>query len=95
MRKPRNDRYRDTQSQDGTFSSNIWADVNIILNFYCKKMNINKTHYVNKAVMRQLQQDMKDTKVEISMQDLFDIKNSAEESASGEVYEQIAFGKSI
>jgi hypothetical protein len=45
--------------------------------------------------MRQLQQDMKDTKVEISMQDLFDIKNSAEESASGEVYEQIAFGKSI
>ncbi len=95
MRKPRNDRYRDTQSQDGTFSCSIKPDVNIFLDFFCKQCNYNKTAYVNKAVMRQLQQDMKDTKVEISMQDLFDIKNSVEESASGEVYEQIAFGKSI
>ena len=87
MRKPRNDRYRDTQSQDGTFSCSIKPDVNIFLDFFCKQCNFNKTAYVNKAVMRQLQQDMKDTKVEISMQDLFNLKKP--EGKNTDKYEQI------
>lgn len=88
MRKPRNDMYRGgKKSQDGTFSCCIKAAVNIILDFYCKLRNINKTDYVNKAVMKQLQQDMKDTKVEISMQDLFNLKNPEEQD--GNKYEQI------
>ena len=88
MRKPRDDRYRGgKKSQDGTFSCCIKAAVNIILDFYCKLRNINKTDYVNKTVMKQLQQDMKDTKVEISMQDLFNLKNPEEQD--GNKYEQI------
>ena len=90
MRKPRNDKYRDgKKSQDGTLSCTIWAGVHIILDFYCKKMNINKTCYVNEAVKEKLERDMKDTKVEISMQDLFDIKNP--EKQNTDKYEQMGF----
>ena len=87
MRKPRKDGYRETQSKDGTFSCCIKAAVNRILDFYCKLRNINKTDYVNKAVMNQLRQDMKDTKVEISIQDLFKLKNPEKQDVSK--YEQM------
>ena len=88
MIKPRNDRYRGgKKSQDGTLSCTIWAGVHIILDFYCKKMNINKTYYVNEAVKEKLERDMKDTKAEISMWDLFNLENPDEQNTDG--YEQI------
>ena len=88
--RTRNDKYRGgKKSQDGTLSCTIWAGVHIILDFYCKKMNINKTYYVNEAVKEKLERDMKDTKVEISMQDLFDLKNL--DGQNTDKYEQMGF----
>ncbi len=86
--RTRNDKYKKVKkAKDGGAQSNIWAETNIFLDFYCKKRNINKTHYVNKAVMKQLRQDMKDTKVEISMEDLFNLENPDEQNT--DKYEQI------
>lgn len=90
-RKKREDGYRRSESKDGSFSCNIRPAVNVILDFFCEKRNYNKTNYVNDIVMKQLQKDMQDTKVEISVQELFDIMNSTEESGSGENYKQIEF----
>lgn len=88
--RTRNDVYRrGKRAKDGTMQSTIWAGVHIILDFYCKKMNINKTYYVNEAVKEKLERDMKDTKAEISMWDLFNLENPEEQDVSK--YEQMGF----
>ena len=86
--RTRNDRYRGgKKSQDGTLSCTIWAGVHIILDFYCKKMNINKTYYVNEAVKEKLERDMKDTKVEVSMKYWYE--HERREKQNSNKYEQM------
>lgn len=86
--RTRNDGYRvGKRAKDGTMQSTIWAGNHILLDFYCKQTNTNKTYYVNEAVKEKLERDMKDTKVEISVQDLFNLKNLEEQDTDG--YEQM------
>lgn len=86
--RTRNDRYkRGKMAKDGTMQSTIWAGNHILLDFYCKRNNINKTHYVNEAVKEKLERDMKNTKAEISMWDLFNLENPEGQNTDG--YEQI------
>lgn len=86
-RKRNEDGYRDTESKDGTISSRIEGKTALGVKFICKHLNISKTKYINQAVKEKLERDMKDTKVEISVQDLFNLINLEEQNTDG--YEQM------
>ena len=86
-RKRNEDGYRDTESKDGTISSRIEGKTALGVKFICKHLNISKTKYINQAVKEKLERDMKDTKVEISVQDLFNLINPEEQD--GNKYEQM------
>ena len=86
-RKRNEDGYRDTESKDGTISSRIEWETAMRVKLICKHRNISKTKYINQAVKEKLERDMKDTKVEISVQDLFNLINPEEQD--GNKYEQM------
>ena len=81
------DGYRDTESMDGTISASIEKELAVRVKFICKLRNISKKKYINQAVREKLERDMKDTKVEISMEEWFGYMIAKEQTT--DKYEQM------
>ena len=75
--------YKNTKgSRNGDSSITIYAGISKILRYYCKKKNINMTHYINSAVEKQLLNDMKNEVCEVPMNVLYELeKNSSSEKS--------------
>lgn len=84
------DGYRDSESMDGTISASIEKELAVRVKFICKLRNISKKKYINQAVREKLERDMKDTKIEISMEEWFDYKIAKEQTT--EKCEQYGIG---
>lgn len=52
-------KYRNTTNKNGEYAPHLPEDVTKKLNAFCKKLNLNRQDYVAKAVMNQLNHDLK------------------------------------
>lgn len=57
-------KFKNTTSENGEFSPKIQKEVNILLTIYCKMNGLNKTHYVNALVMKDMEEKFKKLKEE-------------------------------
>ena len=51
--------YKNVSSENGEFSGRIYKEANTLLTIYCKMNGLNKTHYLNEIVMKDMNEKFK------------------------------------